>query len=157
MVVALDKIDRKILEFLIEDGRASFSKIAKETKLTDVAIKKRVERLKMRGVLQGISAKLNLKSLGYENPIFVLLRTELSKNKDVIKKLQANEYVIELYQVLGEYNLLAKVVLPSLDQAEKFIEKIGLIDGVIDAKTQVILSELKNKVSLPAQVFQKKL
>ncbi len=156
-MVILDKIDRKILEFLIEDGRASFSKIAKETKLTDVAIKKRIERLKMKGIIKGISAKINLKSLGYENPIFILLRTELSKSKDVIRKLQQNDYVIELYQVLGEYNLLAKVVLPNLEQAEKFIEKIGLIDGVIDAKTQVILSEVKNRISLPSQVFQKRL
>ncbi|MCD6434236.1 MAG: Lrp/AsnC ligand binding domain-containing protein, partial [Candidatus Diapherotrites archaeon] len=65
--------------------------------------------------------------------------------------------VRELYQVLGEYNLLAKIIVPNLEQAEKFIEQIGLIDGVIDIKTLVVLSELKNETGLPSQTLQKTL
>ena len=53
-LVSLDKIDHIILKALLEDGRASFSAIARETKLTDVAIKKRVESLKRRGVIDSI-------------------------------------------------------------------------------------------------------
>ena len=157
MGASLDKIDLKIIQHLLADGRASFSKIARDTNLTDVAIKKRVERLRRKGVIQSINANLNLRVLGYQNPIFVLMRTELSKNKDVIKKLSGLDHVIELYQVLGEYNLLAKLVVPNLDSAEKFIEKLGLLDGVIDAKTQVILSEIKKTNAVPAQALQKKL
>jgi DNA-binding Lrp family transcriptional regulator len=157
MAISLDKVDLKIIQHLLIDGRSSFSRIAKDTQLTDVAIKKRVERLKRKGVVQSICANLNLKVLGFENPIFVLMRTELSKNKDVIKKLQTIDYIIELYQVLGEYNMLAKLVVPDLESAEKFIERIGLIDGVIDAKTQVILSEIKKTTALPSQALQKKL
>jgi len=155
--VSLDKIDLKIIQHLLDDGRASFSHIARDTKLTDVAIKKRVERLKRKGIIHSVSANLNLKVLGYENPIFVLMRTELSKNKDVVKKLRAFDYVIELYNVLGEYNLMAKLVVPNMDNAEKFIERLGLLDGVIDAKTQVILSELKKSSALPTQALQKQL
>ena len=102
----LDKIDHKIVSMLLEDGRASFSTIAGEVKLTDVAIKKRVERLKRRGIINSITADISLKSLGYENPIFVQIRSELSKNRDVIKKLKELDYVLDIYQVLGEYNLV---------------------------------------------------
>ncbi|HLC36754.1 MAG TPA: Lrp/AsnC family transcriptional regulator [archaeon] len=156
-VVSMDKIDLKIIQILLEDGRASFSKIAKETSLTDVAIKKRIERLQRKNIIHSITANLNLKVLGYENPIFVQMRTEISKNKDIIKKLQGFDYIIELYQVLGEYNLFAKLIVPDLDNAEQFIEKLGLIDGVIDAKTQVVLTELKKSNSLPTHALQKKL
>ena len=44
-----------------------------------------------------------------------------------------------------------------MENAEKFIEKLGLTDGVIDAKTQVILSEMKKTSALPTQALQKKL
>src|SRR3989344_3449066 len=101
----LDKVDHKILSLLLEDGRASFSTIASDVKLTDVAIKKRIERLKRRGIINSITADLNLKALGYENPVLVQIRSELSKNRDVIKKLRELDYIIELYQVLGEYNI----------------------------------------------------
>ncbi len=157
VAVALDSIDHKIIQRLLVDGRASFSNIAKEVNLTDVAIKKRVERLRRRGILTSISADLNLKALGYENPIFVQIRSELSKNRDLVKRLREFDSIIELSQVLGEYNLLAKLIVPDLDSAHKFIEKLGNIDGVIDIKTLVILSELKRANTLPAQSLQKKL
>lgn len=153
----LDKIDHKIISMLLEDGRASFSAIASEVKLTDVAIKKRVERLRRRGIVNSISADINLKSLGYENPIFVQLRSELSKNKDVIKKLKELDYVLDIYQVLGEYNIFAKLVVPDLDSAEKFVERLGTLDGVLDIKTLVVMSEVKRSKALPSFSLQNKL
>jgi DNA-binding Lrp family transcriptional regulator len=48
MIQQLDRIDHVVIARLIEDGRTSFSAIAKETNLTDVAIKKRFESLKRR-------------------------------------------------------------------------------------------------------------
>jgi len=156
-VVTLDKIDHKIIQKLLEDGRASFSSIAKDVKLTDVAIKKRVESLVKKGVVSSISANLNYKVLGYENPIFVQMRTDMGKHKDLVKKLIAFDYILELYQVLGEYNLIAKIVVPDLDSAERFINDLGLIDGISDIKTQLVLSEIKKTSALPTQSLQKKL
>ena len=69
--IELDSVDRKIIEQLLIDGRISFSAIAKQISLTDVAIKKRFERLVKRGIVSSIKAELNLKLLGYENPIYV--------------------------------------------------------------------------------------
>lgn len=157
VAVTLDKIDHKIIQNLLEDGRASFSKMAKDVNLTDVAIKKRVESLKRKGVINSINASINLKVLGYENPIFVQIRTELSKNKDLIKKLNSLDYISELYQVLGEYNLIGKLTVPSLESAEKFINDLGMIDGIVDIKTMVVLSELKKSNSLPSESLQKTL
>lgn len=156
-MISLDKIDHVILQALLLDGRASFSAIARETNLTDVAIKKRVESLKRKGIISGVSVDLNYKVLGYENPIFVQMRCEVSKNKDVVKKLQGMDFVLELYQVLGEYNLILKLIVPNLESAEKFINQLGLIDGVIDLKTMVVLSELKKTKSLPSSTLQNKI
>jgi DNA-binding Lrp family transcriptional regulator len=100
---------------------------------------------------------LNLKVLGFENPIFVQMRTEISKNKDIIKKLNEFDFVVESYQVLGEYNLFAKIIVTDLDNAEKIINQIGVLDGVLDMKTMVVLSELKKSKALPGEAFQKRL
>lgn len=154
---AIDKIDHKIIQTLLTNGRASFSAIAKDVSLTDVAIKKRVDRLVRKGIVNSISADLNLKSLGYENPIFIQIRTEMSKNKEIIKRLKELDYIIELNQILGEYNLFAKLIVPDLDSAEKFISRLGALDGILDIKTLVILSELKRTNSLPTHSLQKTL
>ena len=156
MHISLDKIDLTILKRLLDDGRSSFSSIAKETSLTDVAIKKRVESLKRKGVISAISADINYKVLGFENPIFVQIRSEISKNNDLVKKLADLDYVVELNQVLGEYNLLAKIMVTDLDNAEKVINKFGLLDGILDLKTLVVLSELKKSKALPSSSLQKR-
>ena len=153
----LDRIDHKIIERLLIDGRMSFSSIAKEIKLTDVAIKKRFERLKKRGIIKSINASLNLKLLGYENPIFVQIRSEMSKTKDVLKRLRELDYVLELNETLGEYNILVKIVVPSIDNASDFVEKLCAMDGVMDTKTLVVMKEVKNSSSLPAMPLQKKI
>ena len=157
MTVSLDKVDLVIIKNLLNDGRSSFSGIAKQIGLTDVAIKKRVESLKRKGVLSSITANLNLKVLGFENPIYIQIRSEIGKNKDLFKKLNDFDCLIELYQVLGEYNLLAKIVVRDLGEAEKVIAKLGLLDGIIDLKTLVVLSELKHGSVLPNGALQKKL
>jgi len=155
--VSLDRIDHIIIKRLLEDGRASFSSLAKETNLTDVAIKKRFEGLRRKGIINSISAELNYKTLGFENPIFVQMRSEVSKNKDLTKKLNSFDFVVELYQVLGEYNLIAKLIVQDLESAEKIINQLGLLDGILDLKTLVVLSELKKSKSLPSQSLQKTL
>lgn len=157
MQVSLDKIDLTIIKNLLADGRASFSSIAKQINLTDVAVKKRVESLKRKGVISGINATLNLRVLGFENPIYLQIRSEIGKNKDLFKKLNELDYIVELYQVLGEYNLLAKLVVNDLNAAEKVISKLGLMDGIIDLKTLVVLSELKHGPVLPSASLQKRL
>ena len=157
MANSLDKIDNIILQALLNDGRASFSAIARESNLTDVAIKKRVESLKRRGIIDNISVDLNYKALGYENPIFVQIRLAVPKQRDIIKKMNEMDFVIELHQVLGEYNLIAKLIAPNLETAERFISQLGLIDGVIDLKTMVVTSELKKTKSLPSMPLQNRI
>ena len=124
MFVTLDKIDFQILTRLIDDGRTSYRAIADETELTDVAIKKRVDALKRKGVISNISANLDLAVLGFSKPVFVQVRTDLSKHKDIAKKVHSFEHVSEVYQVMGEYNLLLKAVLPDLDSTKEFIERL---------------------------------
>lgn len=155
--IVLDKIDHKIIQSLLEDGRASFSKIAREVKLTDVAIKKRVDRLRMKGIITSFSVDLNLKSLGYENPVFVQLRSDLSQNKEVVKRINQLDFVIELYHVMGEYNLLAKVITPNMDSMNNFLSELEKIDGVKDIKTLVVVEQRKKSNVLPAHSLQKKL
>ena len=157
MIVSLDKIDYQILKRLIEDGRTSYRAIADETELTDVAIKKRVDALKRKGVIASISANLDLSVLGFEKPVFAQVRTDLSKHRDVLKKVESFEHVAEVYQTMGEYNMLLKAVLPDMESTKEFLERLGSLDGVLDMKSMIVLDKVKSTNSLPSTVLQKRL
>ncbi|MEM4662939.1 MAG: Lrp/AsnC family transcriptional regulator [Candidatus Diapherotrites archaeon] len=156
MIASLDRIEVLILKKLLEDGRASYKAIAKEAQLTDVAIRKRVDSLKRRGIIKAIRAEINYEILGFEKPVYIQLRTEVSKTKDILKRIESFEHVLEIHQVLGEYNLLVKVVLPDLSAVKEFVERIGAIDGVLDMKTLIVLEEIKKTTTLPSSVMQKR-
>lgn len=154
---SLDRVDKLILERLLEDGRASFSQLARETKLTDVAIKKRVERLQRKGILKSVTAQLDYASLGYQKPVFLHLRVDPSMNADVRKKLQSMDHVVELYETMGEFNLLVKVVSPSMELVHRFLQDLGRLGGVKEVTSHLVLSEVKRSASLPTPSLQKRL
>ena len=155
-MVTLDKIDLLLLGRLLEDGRASFSQLARETSLTDVAIKKRFERLKRQGIIHTISADLNLDVLGFSKPIFVLLKTEPGKNKQVSKRLGEMEQVVEFHELMGEHNFMVKLLSPDMGHVKRMLDDIGRVDGIRELHSMPVLSILKKTNALPPTSFQKR-
>ena len=149
MHVSLDAIDFKILKALIEDGRIPFSTISKDVNISDVAVKRRIDRLVKRGVLKGFSAKIDLESMGFTHPVFVGIRTEIAKSNNVIKELGRMDEVSEVYQMIGETDILVKVMTNDLDKTKQFIDNLSRIDGVLDIKTHLVLKTLKEEKHAP--------
>ena len=63
---------------------------------------------------------------------------------------------MEVYQVLGEYNLLVKAVLPDMKAIKEFITRLGSLDGILDIKTLMVLEKIQKRDTLPASVLQKR-
>lgn len=154
---ALDRIDLLLLRRLLEDGRASFSQLARETNLTDVAIKKRFERLKRQGVIHSVTAELNLDVLGFSKPTYVLLKTEPGKNKQIVKRLSEFEHVVEFHELMGEHAFLLKMVAPDLQHTKRYLDELGVVDGVREIRSLPVLAEIKKTNALPPTPFQKRL
>ena len=155
-MVSLDRIDLLLLRRLLEDGRASFSQLARETSLTDVAIKKRFERLKRQGVIHGVTAELNLDVLGFSKPVFVLLKTEPGKNKNISKRLSEMEQVVEFHELMGEHNFMLKLLCPDVSQVKRMLDDLSVIDGIREMRSMPVLSVVKKTNALPPTTFQKR-
>src|SRR5882762_3569475 len=61
---APDRIDRKLLARLQQDGRTAISKLAREVNLTVTPTLERVRRLEAAGYIEGYFARLNPRKLG---------------------------------------------------------------------------------------------
>ncbi|MEK6821439.1 MAG: Lrp/AsnC family transcriptional regulator [archaeon] len=155
-MVNLDKVDLLVLRRLLEDGRASFSQLARETSLTDVAIKKRFDRLKRMGVIHGVSAELNLNAMGYEKPVFVLVKTEPGKNKQIVKRFGELENVVEFHELLGEHAFMLKMVAADTTHVKRFLDDLGKIDGIRELHSLPVLAESRKTNAFPSAPFQKR-
>ena len=150
----IDKIDKHIIEKLINDGRISFATIAKDINLTDVAIKKRLERLKQKGIIKNIFAEIDYNVIGYAEIIEMLIAVDPSKKNEVIKKLKENGDILSLVEVTGEFNLICKLMAQDKEDLKLVLDNIFSVDGIIKINTLTILKEHKNSKSLPSKILQ---
>jgi Lrp/AsnC family transcriptional regulator for asnA, asnC and gidA len=150
----IDKIDKHIIEQLIVDGRMTFANIAKDINLTDVAIKKRLDRLKQKGIIKNIYAEIDYKVIGFTEDLIVLINAEPTKTNNVIKKLNDIDNIIKLYGVTGEYNLVAQLIAEDKENLQELLNSINTIDGILKITILTVLKEHKNSKNVPNKIIQ---
>src|SRR5271165_6332345 len=101
-----DRIDRHILRELRSDGRLSNAKLAEKVGLSATPCWNRVRALEEAGVIEGYTALLSQKSLGY--PDTVIIEVTLDRHDDDVfekfgQALATLPEVMEAYLLTGEY------------------------------------------------------
>jgi len=150
----IDKIDKYILEQLTINGRTSFANIAKEINLTDVAIKKRLDRLFQRGIMKAISAEIDYEVLGFNEKAELLISIDPSKRKEILKKLSENEDIKEILEVTGEYNIIIKIMALDKNDLKILLDNIFKTDGITKISILTVLEEHKKSKNLPRKILQ---
>lgn len=120
---AIDSIDLAIIKILQEDGRASFTSIAKQLDLSEGAVRNRVNQLTESKVLKIIGVA-NPIALGYD--AFALIGIKLSPGADpevAARHFSARDEVTYVVFVAGRYDLLVEVVCESHEQLAVFLRE----------------------------------
>jgi DNA-binding Lrp family transcriptional regulator len=146
----LDEIDSKIIGMLQEDGRQSFSDIAKAVKRTEVTIRRRVKRLKDEGYIKRFTVVLDPMKIGKKIRAIIRVKTAMKESTIISKKLRTFKEVDEAYFLDGACGLIMTVTVDDLTELRGFLEKrLGGIQGLGDAETCIILEEIKSAFSSP--------
>lgn len=142
----LDKKDEKIIEILRENGRTSYSQLAKAIGLSDVAVKKRLDNLLYNNVIYNISAKINWKKIGYNYEAVVGVKTMAGKTADIASHLSKDKRILSVYAVVGEFDLIARLISKNMDDIRDFVEnKLSKAEGILEVRTSVVFSKYKEE------------
>jgi Lrp/AsnC family transcriptional regulator, leucine-responsive regulatory protein len=139
----MDTVDRKILALLVEDGRRTYDDIASRVSLSAPAVKRRVDRLRREGALQGFTARVDHAALGSSTEALVELffapGTQLSQ---VAGTLRGYPEVVEAWSVTGEADAIARTRTRDNADLERLIMDLQR-DGLVQrTRSQVVLSQL---------------
>ena len=93
----MDRYDTRILLALQEDGRMSWSRLAKRINLSASACQRRVEALIERGVIDNFTVNLNEKSLGHRVKAFVEVNVD-RQSTDLAQDSRSTERGLSRYQ-----------------------------------------------------------
>lgn len=138
-----DDIDERILAVLSRDARASFGAIGNQVGLSAPAVKRRVDRLRSTGVIQGFTVRVDAKQLGQAVEAFVELFCEGKVSPDRLRVMVAGvPQVQSAYTVAGDADALLHVVATDMAEFERVLEQIRDHRGVAKTQSTVVLSQL---------------
>jgi len=143
----LDKIDRKILKLLQDDGRISNVKLASMIHLSPTPCLERVKRLEKEGFIKNYVAILEPKLLDAALVSFI----EVSLDRTTTRALDnfrgvviAMDEVQECHMVAGGFDYLIKVRTSDMEHYRRFLgEKLSSIKDISSTHTYVVMEEIK--------------
>jgi Lrp/AsnC family transcriptional regulator for asnA, asnC and gidA len=140
-----DKIDVKIVNLLLEDGRMSASEVARRMgDISERAVRYRIDRMIEEGVIQ-ISAVVNPEALGFTINADVWLEVESDMIMDVAKKLAAFDNVRYVACGIGQNDISIQLVAKDTAEIYHFVtEVVRKIQGVRKTTTSIVPIVLKD-------------
>src|ERR671937_136167 len=143
MICAIDALDRRILSLLIADGRRTYDDIARRVSLSAPSVKRRVDRLRESGALEGFTAVVDHGAMGWNTEALVELFYRPGTTLDeVAETLRPNPEVVEACSDTGEADAIARVRTEDHAGLERLIMDLQRNGLVVRTRSQVVLSRL---------------
>ncbi|CAJ2771087.1 Lrp/AsnC ligand binding domain-containing protein [Burkholderia pseudomallei] len=151
-VRALDKLDRRILKLLQEDGRMAMKDLAERVGLTVTPCIERVRRMERNGVITGYHARVDPSQLGASLLVFVEITLD-HKNGNMFEQFRREvmkiDEVLECHLVSGDFDYLIKARIGEMADYRKLLGDILLqLPGAVQSKSYVVMEEIKETLMI---------
>ncbi len=145
----LDDIDRKLLELLTEDGRASYVDLGKKLNLSRVAVRERINQLREAGIIEKFTAVINSEKVGKTVSAFFEVDVEPMYFVEVAQKLADNPSVASIYQMTGPSTLHMHVLVEDFVKLENFTNnELYAFKGITRVASHILLRRFKSRSGL---------
>ena len=140
MSTDLDDLDRQVLQLLAEDGRRSYTDLAKDTGLSTSAVHQRVRRLEQRGAITGYSAQVDPLTAGLPLTAFVSVSPiDPAAPDDAPDRLAHLSAIEACHSVAGDESYILKVRVSDPAALEALLQDIRAA-AQVRTRTTVVLS-----------------
>ena len=139
----VDELDRRIIELLQRDGRASNAKMARGLGVSEGTVRRRLARLLQEEVIR-VVAIAEPERLGYHTSAFIGLQVDPARVEAVASQLAELAEAENVTITTGAYDIFIWVNLASGEALATFLHtKVGTVDGVRHTETFVCLQAMK--------------
>ncbi len=151
----LDAIDRRILQALQAQGRATYDELAQAVGLSASATLRRVKRLEDSGVIGGYVALVDPGRVGFPLTAYIsvrLVKTAATRNPidEFAAAVQTWPEVVECAALTGEMDYLLRVLVRDMALRSRFLmDQLLRHPSVMDCKTSFLLRRLKGTTAVP--------
>ena len=154
--VKLDRIDRRILRDLQDEGRITNVELAKRAGISAPPCLRRVRALEEAGYIRGYHADVNPEALGFRVIVFahVGLASQAETDLTAFEVLVSGwPQVRECYMLAGETDFLLKIVAEDWDAYQQFLTtELTAAPNVNHVKTALAIRNSKDLPGVPIDV-----
>ena len=146
----LDALDTAILRVLALDARATFAQVGEQVSLSAPAVKRRVDRLRERGVIRGFTVRLDPAAMGWQTEAFVELFCQGSTSPATMRAaVEHYPEVVAASTVTGDVDLMVQVRARDMRHLERVVERLAAEPFVARTRSTVVLSALVRRPDVP--------
>ncbi len=139
----IDRMDLKILSELQEDARKSLREIAEKLGVTEATIYNRINKMKKMGIIEKFIPVINYSKLGFDLIAVIGITAKGGKVIEVEKLLAELPNVTAVYDVTGEFDVIAVSKFRDRDSLNEFVKDIGKLEFVEKTYTMLVLNVVK--------------
>jgi DNA-binding Lrp family transcriptional regulator len=139
----IDKVDLQILNILQADCHLSLRKLADKMGFSAIVASSRIKNLEEKGILKGYTAILDPVKLGFDLTVVIFIQTEGGHLKDLENELSQMTNVIALYEITGDFDVVAVVKLKDRDSLNSLLKNLLVTPHIKKTMTDITLNVVK--------------
>ena len=135
-----DATDRRILDELLKDGRASHRELAERTGLSLATVNRRVRHMEEAGVIRGYTAVLDPQQVGWGLTAVIGLRIDKGHVRSVHQQVAKDPRIFGVYDITGEWDGLVLVRLRDREDLDDLVKTTLSLGHIQRTNTMVVLA-----------------
>jgi Lrp/AsnC family transcriptional regulator, leucine-responsive regulatory protein len=138
---AIDAVDRRLIDLLQANGRASYAELARQVGLSSPAVHERVGKLEAAGVITGYRAMVDPGALGLDVTALIgVIESDAVDDTGVEEALRTMPQIEDCWRVAGSEGYVLKVRVRDIPALEATINALNRVPGIARTRTTVVLS-----------------
>lgn len=151
--IAIDQIDRRILELLQSEPGINAAAIGERIGLSQSACWRRMQRMREDGIIRDQPVRLDRQKVGLNTMVFahVKLTSHGRSNLAAFAEAVADfPEVLDCYVLLGNVDFLLRILTTDIKAYEQFFfEKLSQLPGIQEVNSSIVMSDVKHTTVLP--------
>ncbi len=136
----MDELDRKIIQLLQVNGRASNARIARQVGVSEGTVRRRLRRLVQDEIIRVVAVP-DPEKMGFNTVALIGIQADPDKQDEVATRLSELPETQYVALTTGSFDIFIWVALPSSEELGNFLRrKVGPTTGVRRTETFVNLA-----------------
>jgi DNA-binding Lrp family transcriptional regulator len=140
--IALDALDRRLIEQLRDNSRLPTATLAKILGVSRGTVQNRIDRLLAGGVLRGFTVRLGGEAEAGLVRAVTTLELSSGEVKPVVAALKRNPEVSRIYSTNGRWDLVVELRAADLAALDRVLSGIRAIRAISHSETNILLADL---------------